>query len=450
MSSGSDRARNNVRAGIFVTAGIVLAFVVIVALSDLGSLLTPRSAYQIRFTVAGGVDGLAPGSPVRIGGLDRGRVTGITPEVVDGRVAGMLVGIEIDQDIALFDNARADRITALIGNASSINFSDVGSPDGGTKVAPGSTLSAAASTSGALGKIIGDEASTRVASVIRNIDELLVEVRSDYKASISPAIRRLDQALADAEAVLESIRNDYPGWSEQVTSTLTEVESAATKLDPAFEEARAMISELRGAIDDARAGIADVRSAVSDNRPKVDEIVENVRVATGDAKAIAARVREETMDKVDAILGKGQSGIDSFTGLVERVRGEFDLQVPKLDLILSDARLTSQQLKLASIEVRRSPWRLLYRPTTEELEHELLYEAARSFALAAGDLQATSQSLDSMLTRHGGALGVDPALGERLRQMLESSLRRYGEAQSALFTIILEDGERLGQPSPGG
>ncbi len=440
MSSGSERARNNVRAGIFVSVGIMLTFLVIIALSDVHSLFSSRTPYQIRFLLSSGVDGLAPGSAVRVGGLEQGKVRGIEPEIVDGRVAAMLVTIELSSQIALYPNARVDRNSSLIGNASSINIGDVGSPSGGARVLAGGTIDASAGAGGALGKFLGDDAAARVGSVLKNVDEMLVDVRADYRESIQPALRRLDEALSNADAVIKSVRADYPIWSGHVTSTLQRADSASAKLEPAFEEARTMIAELRVAIDDARKGIASARGVVDENRQAIDEIVENVRIVSGDAKAITTRVRDDLLARVDAILERGRVGIDSFTDLATRVRAEFDLQMPKLDLILGDARLTAQQLKLASIEVRRSPWRLLYRPSTTELEHELLYESARSFALAAGELESTSRSLDGILSRHADALRTDPALAERLRTTLESSLKRYEEAQAALFTIILEDG----------
>ena len=57
---------------------------------------------------------------------------------------------------------------------------------------------------------------------------------------------------------------------------------------------------------------------------------------------------------------------------------------------------TAQMVEVdrAMIEIRRSPWKVLYRPTEKELENELLYEATRSFAVAAADMKAASVSVN--------------------------------------------------------
>ena len=83
--------------------------------------------------------------------------------------------------------------------------------------------------------------------------------------------------------------------------------------------------------------------------------------------------------------------------------------------------------------MRRNPWKLLYRPAADELENELLYEAARSFALAATDLRATSESVERILRNHGDRLGESEGVLERINGELQRSLENYTKAQQDLM-----------------
>jgi len=99
-------------------------------------------------------------------------------------------------------------------------------------------------------------------------------------------------------------------------------------------------------------------------------------------------------------------------------------------------RTTAQQLKLATIEIRRSPWRMLYTPSSEVYANEQLYEAARSFAIASGDLRIAAEGLERLSVNPPAILAADPALQERIRKELSDALVRYAEAQRQLYGVL--------------
>ena len=72
-----------------------------------------------------------------------------------------------------------------------------------------------------------------------------------------------------------------------------------------------------------------------------------------------------------------------------------------------------------------------------ELEHELLYEATRSFAVAAEDLKAASASVRRVLDNHGELVAEDAELFDRVKRGLLDSLDKYEKAQSNLFDILI-------------
>ena len=102
------RERNNLLAGLFVLAGIVVAFTVIVLLSDLQGLFTPMYDVQVRYKLSDGLLGLKKGATVTIGNSPIGTVEHISdqrdPKEPD-RVIGKIVSFEIPKRYTLFDNA---------------------------------------------------------------------------------------------------------------------------------------------------------------------------------------------------------------------------------------------------------------------------------------------------------------------------------------------------------
>ena len=87
--------------------------------------------------------------------------------------------------------------------------------------------------------------------------------------------------------------------------------------------------------------------------------------------------------------------------------------------------------------MRRSPWKLLYRPSQTEVEHELLYAAARSFALAASDLKAASESTRRLIERREAEPALSPDTVQKLNDYLLDSLEGYQKAQRRLIDVLI-------------
>ena len=65
----------------------------------------------------------------------------------------------------------------------------------------------------------------------------------------------------------------------------------------------------------------------------------------------------------------------------------------KLDGIIAAAKSTTENLKAASVEIRHSPWRLLYKPSEGEVANLTLYDSARQFSEGTTQLNDAAQAL---------------------------------------------------------
>ena len=403
MASLSERSRSNVRAGIFVMVSLLLAVATIIVLTNaLDTLLRPKRTYTVTFTVEKGVKNIKGGAEVRVGGVLMGRVKEIIPRIEpDVPLEKIDIVFSLDRRVTLYSDAQVLVTPALIGADAWLEVNYVGTPGAGpvTGALEGFTVPA-----GAVATLLGADNARKTDEIVENARVMVAQARDAVGD-----VRRLAGRITD---------EDWPRWSSRIDRVMDWAVGATEKFDVVLE--------------DGRATVAGVRGIVTDNRPRIDDTFENFQ-------EITRRLRVETVDKVNSVLDTGQKGLDRAVSILEKVDREFDGWAPEIRETLAGLRQTSQQLKLASVEVRRSPWKLLYRPDESELEHELLYEAARSFAMAVSDLRAAADSTERLVNNHGEQIAADPELRKRVNDFLAGSLERYQGAQQKLIDVLLTD-----------
>jgi hypothetical protein len=189
--------------------------------------------------------------------------------------------------------------------------------------------------------------------------------------------------------------------------------------------------------------MGDVQGLLQRNAPKIDTTIANLDSASATANDALKHISAETVPLVDSALRKAESAVDGFGKSIDIVHDLLLQRSPDISEMLSNLRTTASQLKLASMEVRRSPWKILYQPNSEQVAHENLYEAARSFVLAAGDLRAAGESLRLVVERDPGRYETDTKFRESVQLMVTDALAKYEQAQQQLNSVLLS-------PAPAG
>lgn len=421
MASASDRIRNNVRAGVFVIVTITLAMAVILILGDVKQYFTRPARYVVTYPIASGVKNLAAGSDVRVGGISMGRVSQVELGGANSGPAQIIeVQFTLDRQIKLYTNARISVGAALIGSDAWLNITDLGGTeeDPNAKILADGGVIEGTTAAGFMEALMGPHGD-RLENIVANVEsgsQFFADISKYYDADFLPILDNLKTVTTDAREISSDVRvNRWPAWAQQVDN---------------------LMASLNQFGEDAKGLAQDSRDVLAENRGPIKETVANLQASSADAKAVTARVREETMEQVHALLTTAQDGLNNAQDVLQRMSVDYDVWAANLADALANANLTSQQLKLAGIEIRRSPWKLLYRPDETELQHELLYEAARSFAMAAADLKASSVAADRMLKEHPEELKSSPELMKRLQDNLIDPLDRYKKAQAELFEIL--------------
>ena len=341
-TAASREKRYVVRAGIFVAGGLLLAALVIVLIGKERRLFDRQVTYHAEFD---NVDGVNLESPVRLGGLDVGRVTSITftPDLGNKRIS---VGLEVSNKFAA--RVRKDSVARVTSRGvlgdKAIDIS-LGSPESpvipnGAEIETGASgdLSSLLKASGeiidnsvaitrdlrlAVAAYTDPELRKDVAQLIRSAREVLGEVQhgsgpmhalvydkktaedlKSFLASASVSASRIENAAAEVELVLKEVQTGNGTahaliYDKQGAVALSELGDAATELATLVHDAK---SSKNGAVHqliygDAQGIFADLGSAASDLKSVTD------RVNRGEG-SLGALIKDPTVyEDLKTVLG---------------------------------------------------------------------------------------------------------------------------------------------------
>lgn len=415
----------NAIVGAFFVIAIALTVAVTAILSDAASAFTPTNHYVVRFGLADNAGILPPGAEVRAGGHKIGSVRRVELASEGDAARGVDVYVEVDRSLTLYQNAVARIEIPLLGTGAVVNFIHTGSgaplPEGGHiagRPSPG-LLAQTGLTEEDIDNIRRSIASMAAAS-----DRVRV-LLEDIEPQLGQSLEGLNKTLDDAQAITADVRERIPRLGTDVENTLSEVRTSIetwTNLANSLDERTVALAQV----------IEGVRDTIDTNRPNIDRIVADLALLT-------ERTRDELLPAAIDTAQQARRAATEGAELAADARALFEAEAPGLRRTTANLRLASDQAKLTMLEVRRSPWRLLQRPTTRELEGELIYDATRAFAQAASDLRAASESLIALSTDEAGP--VDLANRQRaidqLHEELRSSFEKYRAAEQALLDRAL-------------
>ena len=448
MSDALEIRKNNIRAGIFTLTSLAIGFAILVTLnsSAMSYFFGSFNSYTLVFSLEDGVAGLSPGAEVRVGGIPSGQVKTI-------RIAGLdnpddanafphiEVEIEIDRRINLWSNAVAVRTPPVLGTNAWINISTVGGPDQttlnptefngekATLVKTNGGLLTSTPGDGLLTTIVGTSNANTTQRILDNIQDFTQFMEGPLVDTFNTDVK---PALSEIRGITSTAASDFPGWSQNVTTTLGSVTDASEKLNSTMGEALATVKS-------AREGVRETIEIVRTNRKSINEIIANIDTMTVDGVAITDDVRNSSLVKIDDALDAGTSAINDVANIIKTVDLELASAIPTVRTFLQDALVAAGELKLATIEIRRSPWRMLYTPKPGELANENLFAAARNFTIAASEMRNAGESFQSILQRFPDTLESDPELRKDMESFLADSIARFQEAQAQLFSVIIND-----------
>lgn len=439
-------SRYTVLAGLFLLGSVALAIVLSFVLSG-GIDFSPRQSFSVRFSLENGAPGLRPGSFVTLGGQRIGEVASI--EFREGGVAraenskdngenpldvGVIVGVRVRSPVTLRRDAVVSLERPLLGSASTLNISSVGST-GAKALQEGETIAGGMAPPGFLAQAgLGPK---RVGAVGQAIDDLAATI-SNIKKLVEDNGPRVDTIVQDVGSVTKSTRESWPKWSGDVDTTLTNVRAFSDRLGP-------MADNFNGKVDEFGKLVGNVNSVVDENRQNVKDMI-------SDARTLVSDLRTKSMPTLDEVLTNSRDATSSFRDLGRDLNAWAASQLPELRRTVANLRVISDQGRRAVGEIRAQPWRLFFQPEKKELEADVLFRAANAYADAVADMRSAAESMQNTLALSREAKpGTAPppeVVSEQLR-FLQESMSQFRQAENDLLDVmILQSGRGRTGESP--
>lgn len=437
MSTSRTRQRNNTIAGFFVLIAVAGFVTMIVVLSDLGALARNRQMIRIAFPLEIGVPGVKVGSDVMVGGMSVGKVTGMQAELGRPDDPRFVVMVTIPAEYEIRADAFAGMVVPLIGGTTAIDIAPLGRTgprldaayfrSGGT-IEGGFAPSVLLKTAG-----IGPEDLRKVKEIIGRVDAIAADIqevtafaRETVKADGPRIVESIRTAIEDVREIIASARDKWPQWSQRFSEIMEDVRTTTARGPELADKAASLM-------DNASDGITDVRTLVADVSP-------DVKSTAADVAEVARWAREEGLARIDSVIDDARGALAVATETFTTINGNLTTEMPQVSRILGNLRLASDNLKLASVEIRAQPWRVLYTPGKEEVRQSLLHDAVRTYAAAVSDLEASVVSLKALHERYGPNLDPEHEFVQRALTEFESRFDRYRKEEKRWGEILFGTG----------
>ncbi len=420
------KKHNELVAGIFVIFALVVLIGVIVWMGG-ADLFRPAKQKVVFFTREEvGSMGLIEGSFVKIGDDQVGRIARIH---FDPDVGRTFYFTDIDRgDFEIHSDGKAKVVAGLIGGASLVitNRGGEGKPladrdnpielTGGMMDAAMTDLAAAAERlNKAIQKELDVTQSTAMLAKVHGIIDSLKKAAADVMriaANVKAETDRTDEKAVFAK--LHASMDDV----NKISSSLR------TETDPNVE--RALLAKVHKSMTDINEMTADARPKLSDTLTAVRDTAQQIRKYTKeDVAELLANLREVNTE----ILKIAKD----FATVSSEVKEVVLLHRDDIDEMIDNMTLVSANLKAASKEIRRNPWRLLYQPDEKELHSQNIYEAARDFVNGAEQLDQAIAKMTGLAKAHPEGIPSDDPTLLKIRKHLEETFGKFSKVEQALW-----------------
>ena len=272
------------KVGVFVLGSLALLASAVIYLlnAQLNAGTVPYTTY-LRYA-----GGLEPGTSVLFGGISVGKVKAVRPAAADPTKIEILIDVKEGTPVNEKSVAKLGLISVMSGAALAIT---TGSNDA-RRLPAGSVIPSQESQS--LEEIAG-----KLAGVADNANGLITQARGELQGITSdartllanlntvtgkPNQRRIRAVLDNVNGMLATERPKIERLTDQL-STLTEhadatVENVNGTVEDAREPLRKDLAELQTTLQQAKALLGDIQVVVRANDYKIDDTMENLRIAT--------------------------------------------------------------------------------------------------------------------------------------------------------------------------
>lgn len=392
---------NSLKAGLFIILSFVLIFAVIVFIKGVRAIFVPMQTRQARFALRDDLGGLRPGDNLRVGGYTVGSVKSIA--IIRPAVAAQQPYILVRFSLPASYTLRKGAYLAVGGTltgTSWLNFSDLGA---------GPALPKA---------LILRGHANPTSSVVAAVTALVPQMKEVLAKVTTTTIPRMDTDLTKFGQAADAVHVAADSGSRLLVTVQQRIKPVVATYNTIAAHADAMLVQVRKLAQAGRVGaVGNLTAATATLKQKLPVLLDHVDKLISDAQAALARVNK-TFANTTAITATAKSVVDR--------------NADRVNTLIRSLKSAAENLKQASVEIRHSPWRLIYKPSQEEMSNLNLYDAVRSFGSAARHLRHAAAALAAAAKNPS----IPPAQVRQLMQQLQTTARHFHAVERKLWSAV--------------
>jgi len=441
------KTRDEVAVGLTVIAALGLAIYVVIALGDWDNLFTSQKEITVRLPYQIGLKGLTTASPVYLGGSKIGQIVGarIEPPAGEGPAEDIYVSftMKIPARYPLREDCSLAAESNVLGGQASLEIKTLGRQ--GPILNDGATITLTQFPGGISDAMDGLKQQLDTADPDSLISRLRYELDRDQAESLLARLRdtaanlsrltgemdkefSLDQTQAAQVEAGQTIR-------AQIHQVLAQIKQSSAHIRDELDaegEQTAMV-KLKTTLDEMDSVLKKLDRLIETNEPKLAQTMDSLKNIAADLEEKLPRI----VDKIDSSLANANNAIDSANDTLKDVRRLVDVNRDTIDRIIRNFNEMSVNLKIVSRDVRRAPWKLLYKPDEQEVQVQAVIDSTGSFVAGAERLDELALRLKSLLLIPD--TDRTPAHKDHIEamiQQLESSFAEFKKVEEGLWKML--------------
>jgi ABC-type transporter Mla subunit MlaD len=430
----AQKKSNEVAVGITVLVVLALTIYIVVALADWSSLVTDYQKIIVKVDYKIGLKGLSTGSPINLGGFKIGQITKTfvcsekqkdesgsdTDSVCVAFVMKIPVHYQLRDDCQLMPQSN------MLGGQAILSIESLGSK--GKVISDGETVKLA----------LAEDVLTALKKEFdaQDPDSLLARLKYEMNRQEKDSIVASLVATADnLRSITAKIKYEVSD-DEQQKNLMSKVHSIVDRLSTVSEHIKiqldsgnkeAAMAKLNSALDKLNSAIGEIDALIKGNKAGITNMVDSL-------EKVAARLKDDIptiSDKIQKMLDKGEIAMDNAAQALAKIKGI--VNDDRVEKLINDVAEIAVNLKLTSREVRRAPWKLLYKPKEKEMKIQGLVDSAGAFAAGAERLDSAAQQLKRAVTELGGKKPADEGALEQMLTELKTSFEQFQKAEKKFW-----------------
>lgn len=414
----ASKHRNEVAVGLTVLAVLALATYVVVTLGNWSDLATKQKEITVELPYKVGLKGLVKGSPIYLGGAKIGQISEARIVLPENQSSDIQVRFKmiIPKIYPLRDDCTLESDSNLLGGQVSLVIYDLGQK--GKLLEDGEV--AALHFSGGLTDAM--DAFKRELDA-ENTNSLMYHFKNEFNRDAQGSfIELLVKSATNLHEITDKIKQQLAINGEK-ESLIAKLDTAMDKLNSSLDQIESLVRENKGSITDTVSSLKKTAEALESDLPD-----------------IMARLRKP-LAKADLLMDDTKIALADLKEASRTARDMVQVNRESINHMIDNFHQVSSNMKLATQEIRRAPWKLIQKPGKKQLRQEEVVHAADSFATAAERLDGVSLRLQKILAQTEEADSQQVSLRRETVDVilaeLEVSFQQFQEAEK-LFWDKLE------------